>query len=122
MSNITLQSIQSPIASTWCPGCGNFGIIGAMKQAFVQLGIPEEDLVIIYGVGCSGNMADFNRVYGFHSLHGRAIPNAIGVKLANHKLKVIVIAGEGDTYGEGLNHLLAAARGNHDITVLVHNN
>lgn len=122
MSNITLQSIESPIAPTWCPGCGNFGIIGAMKQAFVQLGIPEKDLVIVYGVGCSGNMADFNRVYGFHSLHGRAIPNAIGIKLANHKLKVIVIAGEGDTYGEGLNHLLAAARGNHDITVLVHNN
>jgi len=122
MPKITLQSTVSSIMPTWCPGCGNFGILGAMKQAFAQMEIPEEELVVFYGVGCSGNMADFNRVYGFHALHGRAIANAIGAKLANHKLKIIVIAGDGDTYGEGLNHLISAARGNHDITVLVHNN
>lgn len=122
MANITLQSTVSPIIPTWCPGCGNFGILGAMRQAFAQLQIPEEQLVVFYGVGCSGNMADFNNVYGFHALHGRAIANAIGAKLANHKLKIIVVAGDGDTYGEGMNHFLSAARGNHDITVLVHNN
>ena len=122
MPNITPQSINSPIKPTWCPGCGDYGIWAALRQALVQLEIPEENLVIVYGVGCSGNMADFNRVYGFHSLHGRAIPNAIGIKLANHKLKVIVMAGDGDTYGEGPNHLISVARGNHDITVVVHNN
>lgn len=122
MPKTTATSIQSPILSTWCPGCGNFGILGAIRQALIQLEMPEEDLVVVYGVGCSGNMADFNRVYGFHALHGRGIANAIGMKLANHKLKIIVVAGDGDTYGEGMNHLLSAARGNHDITVLVHNN
>jgi len=122
MTNITLQSTVSPIIPTWCPGCGNFGILGAMRQAFTQLELPEENLVVFYGVGCSGNMADFNNVYGFHALHGRAIPNAIGAKLSNHKLKIIVVAGDGDTYGEGMNHFLSAARGNHDITILVHNN
>lgn len=122
MANVTLQSTVSSITPTWCPGCGNFGILGAIRQAFAQLELPEENLVVFYGVGCSGNMADFNKVYGFHALHGRAIPNAIGAKLANHDLKIIVVAGDGDTYGEGINHLLSAARGNHDITVLVHNN
>lgn len=122
MPKITAATMNSPITPTWCPGCGNFGILGAIKQALTQLAYPEEDVVVLYGVGCGGNMADFNRVYGFHALHGRSIANAIGMKLANHKLKIIVVAGDGDTYGEGLNHLLSAARGNHDITVLVHNN
>lgn len=118
----TPASLQSPIFPTWCPGCGDFGIWASLRQAITQLQIPEEKLVLVYGVGCSGNMADFNRVYGFHALHGRAIPNAIGIKLANHSLKVIVIAGDGDTYGEGLNHFLTAVRGNHDLTILVHDN
>mgnify|MGYP005843881807 CR=1 FL=1 len=119
---ISKASLESPYFPTWCPGCGNFGVWTALKNALVELSIPEEELVIVYGVGCSGNMADFNRVYGFHALHGRAIPNAIAIKLANHRLKVIVVAGDGDTYGEGLNHLISAMRGNHDITMLVHDN
>lgn len=119
---ITSDSIKSPIMPTWCPGCGNFAIWASMQQAFLQLGLNQEELVIVYGIGCSGNMADFFRVYGFHGLHGRSIANAVGIKLANHKLKVVVVGGDGDLYGEGLNHLIAAARGNHDLTVLVHNN
>lgn len=119
---ISKASLESPYFPTWCPGCGNFGVWTALKNALVELSIPEEELVIVYGVGCSGNMADFNRVYGFHALHGRAIPNAVAIKLANHRLKVIVVAGDGDTYGEGLNHLISAMRGNHDITMLVHDN
>lgn len=118
----TQQTLKSPIFPTWCPGCGDFGIWASLKQAIVDLALPEEQLVIVYGVGCSGNMADFNRVYGFHALHGRAIPDAEGIKLANHDLKVIVIAGDGDTYGEGLNHFLTAIRGNHDITLIIHDN
>jgi 2-oxoglutarate/2-oxoacid ferredoxin oxidoreductase subunit beta len=122
MTKITSASIDSPIKPTWCPGCGNFSIIRSLRTAIIELGIDEKDLVLIYGIGCSGNMADFNKTQALHSLHGRAIPNAIGIKLANHKLKVIIIAGDGDTYGEAINHLTAASRGNHDISVFVHNN
>lgn len=122
MSQHTHQTLTSPIYPTWCPGCGDFGIWASLKQAIVQAQLPEENTVIVYGVGCSGNMADFNRVYGFHALHGRAIPVASAVKLANHKLNVIVIAGDGDTYGEGMGHFIAAMRGNHNITMIVHNN
>ena len=119
---ITKKTIKSSITPTWCPGCGNFGIIRAFHLALEELELNHEDVLIIYGVGCAANGADFNRSYGIHSLHGREIPNAIGAKLANHNLKVIVIGGDGDLYGEGITHLLGAARGNHDITVLVHNN
>lgn len=122
MTQHTQASLKSPIFPTWCPGCGDFGIWASLKQAIVDLAIPEEQLVIVYGVGCSGNMADFNRVYGFHALHGRGIANAEAIKLANHDLKVIVIAGDGDTYGEGMNHFLTAVRGNHDITLIIHDN
>jgi 2-oxoglutarate/2-oxoacid ferredoxin oxidoreductase subunit beta len=121
-SVISKESLESPYFPTWCPGCGNFGVWTAFKNALAELNLPEENVVIVYGVGCSGNMADFNRVYGFHALHGRAIPTAEGIKMANQKLKVIVVAGDGDTYGEGLNHFITACRGNHDITLLVHDN
>lgn len=107
---------------TWCPGCGNFGIWAALKQAFVKMNWPGDSFVLVYGIGCSGNMTDFIKSYGFHALHGRAIPNAIGIKIANHRLPVICIVGDGDCYGEGGNHLIHAARGNHDILVLVHDN
>lgn len=116
------QSLDTYIRPTWCPGCGNFSIWLALKQALTQLGVPHENIVLSYDIGCSGNMADFNKVYGFHGLHGRAIPPAVGIKLANHDLKVITIIGDGGGYGEGLTHYLNEMRGNHDITVLVHNN
>lgn len=107
---------------TWCPGCGNFGIWAALKSAFKNLGFTPENFAAIFGIGCSGNMNDFLWVNSFHALHGRAIPNAIGVKIANHNLPVVAIVGDGDCYGEGGNHLIHASRGNHDITVIVHDN
>ena len=119
MSNIRDFDGYKP---TWCPGCGDWGIGAALKIAFSQLGFTPSSIVVVFGIGCSGNMNDFLNAYAVHSLHGRAIPNAIGVKLANHKLPVIVVAGDGDCYGEGGNHLIHAARGNHDITVIVHDN
>lgn len=121
MTEITLDKLLSPMQPTWCPGCGNFSILTALKQALVELGLMEE-VVIVFGIGCSGNTADFIKCYGLHGLHGRGMANAIGIKLANHKQKVIMIGGDGDIYGEGLNHLVAACRGNHDITTLVFNN
>ncbi len=107
---------------TWCPGCGNFGIWAAIKNAFTNLGFTPENLAVIFGIGCSGNMNDFLWADSFHALHGRALPTAVGVKIANHKLPVVAIVGDGDCYGEGGNHLIHAARGNHDITVIVHDN
>ncbi len=107
---------------TWCPSCGNWGIGVSLKMALVQLGYTPDKVVVVFGIGCSGNMNDFLNAYAIHSLHGRAIPNAIGVKVANHRLKTIAVVGDGDCYGEGGNHLIHAARGNHDITVLVHDN
>ncbi|GIW64799.1 MAG: 2-oxoglutarate ferredoxin oxidoreductase subunit beta [Patescibacteria group bacterium] len=107
---------------TWCPGCGDWGIGMAIKKALVDLGYSPSDVAIVFGIGCSGNMNDFVNAYALHSLHGRALPNAIGIKLANHKLPVIAVVGDGDCYGEGGNHLIHAARGNHDITVIVHDN
>lgn len=122
MSTTSDITLKSPIFPTWCPGCGDYGIWSAIKKALIESAIPEEELVIVFGVGCSGNMADFLRCYGFHALHGRGLANAEAIKMANHKLKVLVIAGDGDTYGEGMGHFIAACRGNHDITLLVHDN
>lgn len=117
--NIADMSGRTP---TWCPGCGDYGIWAALKNTLVKLKWEMDQFVIVYGIGCSGNMTDFVRSHGFHSLHGRALPNAIGIKLANHRLKVICVVGDGDCYGEGGNHFLHAARGNHDIIVIVHDN
>lgn len=110
------------ITPTWCPGCGNFAILGAIKSALDQLNIKPHQAVFVYDVGCSGNMADFVFAYGFHSLHGRGLPPAAGLKLANHNLKVFVIIGDGGAYGEGAGHFLQLCRSNHDITVLAHDN
>lgn len=107
---------------TWCPGCGDWGISVAIKKSFVELGLSPSEVMVVFGIGCSGNMNDFLNAYAIHSLHGRSIPNAIGAKIAQHNAKVIAIVGDGDTYGEGGNHLLHACRGNHDITVIVHDN
>jgi 2-oxoglutarate ferredoxin oxidoreductase subunit beta len=107
---------------TWCPGCGNYGIFAALKAAIEKSGIPLSQFVVVYGVGCHGNMASTIKLYGVHALHGRAIPVAEGIKLANHKLKVIVVTGDGDMLGEGLSHFINACRGNHDLTLILHNN
>ncbi|PIY69168.1 2-oxoacid ferredoxin oxidoreductase [Candidatus Roizmanbacteria bacterium CG_4_10_14_0_8_um_filter_39_9] len=107
---------------TWCPGCGNFGIGVTLRAALAQLGFSPSSVFVSFGIGCSGNMNDFLNAYASHGLHGRALPVAIGMKLANHMMKTIVVAGDGDFYGEGGNHFMHGARGNHDITVIVHDN
>ena len=107
---------------TWCPGCGNFGLWGALKKTLADLDIPAHQLVGVFGIGCSGNGFNFTRMNAFHGLHGRPLPVAEGIKLANHKLTVIALGGDGDGYGEGGNHFLHAVRANHDIAYFVHNN
>jgi 2-oxoglutarate ferredoxin oxidoreductase subunit beta len=107
---------------TWCPGCGNFGIWLSLKNALTKLNIGTNDAFIVYGVGCHGNMNDWMKVYGFAGLHGRTLPVAQGVKLANHTLQVIAVSGDGDGLGEGGNHFIQAAKRNPDITVIIHDN
>lgn len=119
MSSINDFSGYTP---TWCPGCGNWAIGVAIKTALVKLDLSPSTVFLVFGIGCSGNMNDFLNGNAIHALHGRAIPNAIGMKLVNHKIPVIVVVGDGDCYGEGGNHFLHACRGNHDMTVLVHDN
>jgi len=118
----TVDQFQTPITPTWCPGCGNFGIWGALKGALSSLQIASHNVALVYGVGCHGNMRDWMHVYGVEGLHGRALPLAQGMKLVNSKLTVIAITGDGDCLGEGGNHFIHAARRNTNITVIVHNN
>ena len=118
----TLNNIRSKVIPTWCPGCQDYVVFAGLQAAILSLQVPLEDVVIVYDIGCIGNMADFFKAYGIHSLHGRCIPTALGVKLANPKLHVIAVGGDGGIYGEGLNHLLSAARLDADITVVVANN
>lgn len=106
----------------WCPGCGNFGILTAMKTAFSDLGLEPRDVLIVAGIGQAGKTPHYIACNMIHGLHGRALPLATGVKLANHDLNVVVSSGDGDCYGEGGNHFLAAIRRDIDITLLVHNN
>ncbi len=119
---VNIGSFNTPLLPTWCPGCGDFGIWTALKSALSGLGIGSDDGLVVYGVGCHGNMYSWMKIYGFAGLHGRTIPVAQGAKLANHKLPVICIAGDGDCLGEGGNHFLHAAKRNPDITVIIHDN
>ncbi|ANF23534.1 thiamine pyrophosphate-dependent enzyme [Thermococcus piezophilus] len=106
----------------WCPGCGNFGIRNILTTALAELGLSPNEVAIISGIGQAAKMPHYIKVNGYHTLHGRAIPIATGVKVANPELTVIAEGGDGDMYAEGGNHLLHAIRRNPDITVLIHDN
>lgn len=116
------DSFKTGFLPTWCPGCGDFGIWMALKNALTHLDIGPDDALLVYGIGCHGNMSSWMRTYAVEGLHGRALPLAQGAKLANHALPVIVIAGDGDCLGEGGNHFIHAAKRNPDITVIIHDN
>jgi 2-oxoglutarate ferredoxin oxidoreductase subunit beta len=119
---VDINDFNSDFENKWCPGCGNFGILSAMKSAFADLGIPPQKLLIVSGIGQAAKTPHFLKCNAFHSLHGRALPIATGAKIANHDLTIVVNSGDGDCYGEGGNHLINAIRRNIDITLLVHNN
>jgi len=111
--------------NTWCPGCGNFGIQNAWKALIGRLaeeGVPRERIVVVAGIGCHAKIADYLNLNTFYAIHGRTVPVATGIKLANPELTVVAHAGDGDCYGEGLEHLLFAAKRNVDISVMVHDN
>lgn len=111
--------------NTWCPGCGNFAILNAIKTVINELleeGTALENFVLVSGIGCHAKIVDYINLNSFYSIHGRVVPVAEAIKLANPKVKVIGFAGDGDAYGEGIEHLLFAAKRNIDITMIIHNN
>jgi 2-oxoglutarate ferredoxin oxidoreductase subunit beta len=116
------KEFETPNRPTWCPGCGNFGMWEAFKRACEQLDLSFEQLAIVWGIGCHGNGADFTRCQGFHALHGRALPVASGLALANPGLEVVVEMGDGDCYGIGVGHFLHTCRRNIAMTAITHNN
>src|SRR3989338_3378475 len=119
------STIGTYAENTWCPGCGNFAILNSIKSVLNILqeqGVSLENVVLVSGIGCHGKIVDYINVNSFYSIHGRATPAAEGIKLANPNLKVIAFAGDGDAYGEGIEHLIFAAKRNIDITMIIHNN
>lgn len=122
VKNVDIKDYDSPVKPTWCPGCGNFMILKAIKAALSGLNIPPYKTVIISGIGCGSRTPYFIRANGFHTIHGRPIPIATGVKLVRDDLNVMVVAGDGDTYGIGTEHFIHLFRMNVGITLIVQNN
>lgn len=119
---MTARDFASRYTSTWCPGCGNFGIFNALKKACELLELDMEKTVQVSGIGCSSKIAQYTNMYRIETLHGRTMPVATGVKLANHELTVIVNGGDGDGMGLGMGHFVHTARRNLDISYFIHNN
>ena len=116
---ITPRSDNQP---AWCPGCGNFAILKTLDEALEEAGTDRRRLVLVSGIGQAAKLPHYTRANVFNGLHGRALPAATGIKLANHALEVVVTSGDGDMYGEGGNHLLHAFRRNIGVKLFVHNN
>ena len=106
----------------WCPGCGNFGILTSFKRAMTELGLEPHQLIAVSGIGQSGKFPHYTRCNTFNGLHGRTLPVATGIRLANHAMPVAAFAGDGDCYGEGGNHWMHAMRRNINVKLFVHDN
>ncbi len=119
---LTVQSLDGAVHPDWCPGCGAFGVLKSLKEALVQLEIRSHEVMIVSGIGCSSNLPGFIRTYGVHSLHGRSLPVATGIALANHALHVIAVGGDGDGFGIGSGHFLHTMRRNLNLTYIVMDN
>lgn len=116
------RDYQSEIRPIWCPGCGHFGVLSALTKALAYLERPTQEIAIVSGIGCSSRLPAYLACYGFHGLHGRALPLATGLKLARPDLCVIAAGGDGDGLSIGGNHFLHACRRNLDLTYLVMDN
>ena len=113
---------KSEIKPTWCPGCGDYGVVAALEMAVKRLKIPSHTIVLVSGIGCSSNLPHFLSSYGFHGVHGRSLPVAEGIRWANHGLTVIATGGDGDGYGIGAGHFVHTMRRNVDLTYVTMNN
>lgn len=119
MTTFKMYSGQKP---AWCPGCGNFAILNTLKRTMVDLEMEPHQFTIVSGIGQAAKLPHYMKCNTFNGLHGRTLPVATGIKLANHDMVVLAVAGDGDCYGEGGNHLIHAIRRNINVTLLVHNN
>ncbi len=118
----TLQEFRTADKSWWCPGCGDFGVLAALQKSLVDLGREPEQVAVVSGIGCSGKIGNYVNGYNLHVTHGRSLPAATGMKLANRELTVIAAGGDGDGFAIGMGHFVHAVRRNTDITYLVMDN
>lgn len=118
----TFKDFRNDVRPNWCPGCGDFSVQSAIQRACANLGLEPEQLAVISGIGCSGRISGYIRSYGFHGTHGRVLPLAQGVKMANRDLTVIAAGGDGDGFAIGMGHTIHAIRRNIDITYIVMDN
>jgi 2-oxoglutarate ferredoxin oxidoreductase subunit beta len=119
------KDLATTAQNSWCPGCGNFSILSAMRSVLAELdsqGFPVENVVLVSGIGCHAKIVDYMNVNSFYSIHGRTLPAASAIKIANPDLKVICFSGDGDSLAEGLDHLIFAAKRNIDLTMILHDN
>jgi len=122
VAELTIKELASDVHPDWCPGCGDFGVLKSLKEAVLELKLEPHDVCVVSGIGCSSNLPGFIRCYGVHSLHGRALPVATGVALANTGLNVVAVGGDGDGFGIGVGHFLHAMRRNLNLTYIVMDN
>ena len=118
----TIAELTTKEAPTWCPGCGDYTILSTIKNAIADLQLPQHETLICSGIGCGSKLPHFVKTYGFEGLHGRGLTVATGAKLANNKLNVIAVSGDGDVYGIGGNHFMHSMRRNFDMTLIVQDN
>ncbi|MBN2801819.1 MAG: 2-oxoacid:ferredoxin oxidoreductase subunit beta [Deltaproteobacteria bacterium] len=118
----TQFSVCTPKETSWCPGCGDFGILASVKDALESLGKRPQDVIMMAGIGQAAKLPHYIKANGYCGLHGRSLPAAVGVKLSNHDLTVVINSGDGDIFGEGGNHFIHTVRRDIDITLILHNN
>lgn len=118
----TFKDFRNKVKPNWCPGCGDFSVQAAIQRAAGNVGLEPDDLAVISGIGCSGRISGYINSYGFHGVHGRVLPIAQGVKMANRDLTVIASGGDGDGFAIGMGHTVHAIRRNIDITYIVMDN
>ena len=120
--NATNEIFDNDVPIAWCPGCGNFSILKALKQALADMALKPNEIIVVSGIGQAAKLPHYMRCNFFNGLHGRSLPIATAIRIANSNVPVIVIGGDGDTYGEGGNHFLHALRRNMNMTLITHNN
>jgi 2-oxoglutarate ferredoxin oxidoreductase subunit beta len=119
---MSIKPFDTPTTNTWCPGCGNFSILMTVTQALAELELPREEVVAVTGIGCHGKITDYINVNGIHTIHGRVLPVATAIKIANDRLTVLGFAGDGDAFNIGIGHFPHAARRNVNMTYIIHDN